>query len=223
MSHFVTMVIGRDPEIQLAGYSENDCHVFVDEEDDYRKKFNEDTIPAVVFSDGSRCTKYDKKVNKYWKRNGIGFSTQDEFIVPEGAKLVEIPAQEYYESFEEYMANWCGYRERDSLHKRYGSYQNPQAKWDWYEIGGRFDGRLILKAGIKDGDLIRNGKKEGTANVALFKHIDFDKTDAPFAVLKDGEWHERGNKERIDWESEYRSLLANIPGDTLISVYDCHT
>jgi hypothetical protein len=233
MSHFVTLVMGHEPEVRLAPYGEDNYRVFVDEEDNYLEEFKTRMIPVVVFADGSRCTKFDNKVDRCWKRKGISVSSQDEFIVPEGAKLVEIPAQEYYESFEEYMADWCGYRERDSVHKRYGIYQNPQSKWDWYSLGGRYDGWLILKDGIKDDPIIKRGQKENTANVALFKHIDFDKTSVPFAILKDWQWHERGNmgwwgavsneKERHDWELEYRKLLTGTYENELVSVYDLHT
>lgn len=53
-----------------------------------------------------------------------------------------------------------------------------------------------------------------------------------FAVLKDGGWHERGEmgwfgvahneKDEGDWNAEFMKLLRGLPGDTLISVYDCH-
>jgi hypothetical protein len=232
MSHYVNLVIGPDPEIQLAGYNEDDCLMFVDLEDAYRKQFAEDLIPVVVFEDGRRCTKYDAEASKYWIRTGRGISTEDKFIIPDDAKMIEIPAPEYFESFEKYMTDWCGFEGRDPLRKRYGKYRNPQAKRDYHTVGGRYDGWLVIKSGVDNVHIIKKGKKENTANIALFKHIDFAKTAVPFAILKGGQWHERGNmgwwgvvsneKERLEWESEYRSLLADVSENALVSVYDCH-
>ncbi len=53
-----------------------------------------------------------------------------------------------------------------------------------------------------------------------------------FAVLYDGEWYEKGEmgwwgcvseeKAVEEWASEFDKLLAELPEDTLLSVYDCH-
>jgi hypothetical protein len=233
MSHFVTLVVGNDPETQLAGYDENGCHVFTDEEDAYLEEFNKDVIPIVIFADGRRYSKYDKEVKKYWRRKEqFGTSSSDEFIVPENAELKDIPAKEYYESFEEYMADWHGMKKRDATHGRYGSYCNPNAKWDYYGVGGRFNGWLVVKDGVNESLIIEKGTDKGRANIALFKHIDFDKTAVPFAVLKNGEWHELGQmgwwgavgneKNPYDWASEYKNLLEVVSENTQISIYDRH-
>lgn len=69
------------------------------------------------------------------------------------------------------------------------------------------------------------------------KEIDYvkkaeDATLSPFAVLKDGKWHEKGEmgwwacvtneKDQTDWNIEVNKLINGLPGDTLISIYDCH-
>lgn len=53
-----------------------------------------------------------------------------------------------------------------------------------------------------------------------------------FAVLKDGEWFERGEmgwwgivkdeKDPDEWQNKFDELLKSLPEDTLISVYDVH-
>jgi hypothetical protein len=53
-----------------------------------------------------------------------------------------------------------------------------------------------------------------------------------FAVVKEGQWYERGEmgwwacisneKEADVWAKEFDSLLSSLPPDTLISIYDCH-
>lgn len=53
-----------------------------------------------------------------------------------------------------------------------------------------------------------------------------------FAVLHNGQWHERGNmgwwgivsneKEAKTWEDEFMALWDSLPDDTLLTVVDCH-
>lgn len=53
-----------------------------------------------------------------------------------------------------------------------------------------------------------------------------------FALLKDGEWREKGEmgwfgmasneKDQIDWSNELLSIIEQLPEETQISIYDCH-
>jgi hypothetical protein len=53
-----------------------------------------------------------------------------------------------------------------------------------------------------------------------------------FAVLKDGQWYERGDmgwwgcvsdeKDQDAWNREFSSLIDGLPDDTLMTVVDCH-
>lgn len=53
-----------------------------------------------------------------------------------------------------------------------------------------------------------------------------------FAVLMNGEWHERGEmgwfgmvhdeKSEYDWCAKFMELFESLPDDTLLSMYDCH-
>ena len=53
-----------------------------------------------------------------------------------------------------------------------------------------------------------------------------------FAVVKDGEWYERGEmgwwgivsdeKDTEVWNNQFNKLLNDLPEDTLLSMYDCH-
>lgn len=45
---------------------------------------------------------------------------------------------------EEFAEDYFGYR-RDENGERFGYYENPNAKWDWYLIGGRWTGFFKLK------------------------------------------------------------------------------
>lgn len=204
---------------------------------------------------------------------------------------------------------------------------NPNYKWDWYSLGGRWSGFFKMKPGasavVGRPGLMTPKAEDGTADQAFKVDIDFDgmradaeakaavKYDAiraiiephlpatpwpelrakyqgetpefeggieaarnayheqpavkalagaeeyrwediepflaeraehirlaglqscsTFAVLKDGVWHERGSmgwwgcvsdeKDTDTWLTELGKLVAELPDDTLLSIYDCH-
>ncbi len=194
-------------------------------------------------------------------------------------------------------------------------YSKVQAKWDWYELGGRWTGYFKLKEGrsgeVGSPGLMTKEAKDGYADSALKKDIDFEamrkekaelaarqydaylkaldgekftpfkQIDADneniekareeyhsqksvqncrkagiwpeefsgytrasfiehaeknyletFAILKDGRWSERGSmgwfgcvsddKEDDAWLQEFDEIFNLIPDDTLLSIYDCH-
>lgn len=240
-----------------------------------------------------------------------------------------------YESAREFAEEWNGY----CLNKEgtaYGYYRNPNAKWDWYSIGGRWSGFFKLKPGrtgkvgekglgskttkfgyvdsayLRDIDIEGMREEEGEkariyyrdvetifggsipkidifwddiVNEESYSHLSAqekrdlywnqksnlklleirksekltkDQRDVvfwlklddvqisieeyvnnakrkaiqPYAVLKDGEWYERGEmgwfgisnneKNPDDWEEEFNELLNNLPEDTLLTIVDCH-
>lgn len=65
-----------------------------------------------------------------------------------------------YPDFESYITKYHGY-EFDKTHNTYGYWYNPNSKWDWYVIGGRWKGYLFNKQGEK-------------TNVAMKGNIDFE-------------------------------------------------
>jgi hypothetical protein len=72
------------------------------------------------------------------------FSTKTE--VPEHLEKKEFPFSEKYKDFETFMDKWAGYK-KDKKTGRYGYWENPNKKWDWYVLGGRWSGMLINKNG----------------------------------------------------------------------------
>ena len=96
---------------------------------------------------------------------------------------------------------------------------NPNSKWDWYTIGGRWNNYLKTLSGE-------------TTNEDYASEIDW-KDIIPFAfVTPIGEWHERGEmgwwacvsngKNIEDWKSEFKEFLDNLDEDTIVTVVDCH-
>jgi hypothetical protein len=55
------------------------------------------------------------------------------------------PLREVFPSFDQYMLAVHG--ERDEATGRYGDWYNPRGQYDWYRVGGRYSGHLVLKPG----------------------------------------------------------------------------
>ena len=205
MSHFVTMVIGNDPEVQLAPFSQ---HLEVDE-----------------YIDEEVSTEDKQRMLDYYNK---GRAT---------------PYRNFEECYAEQGEDWDGGQCRKNeagVWCRYSTY-NPQSKWNWYLLGGRWSGKIIkLKEGATSGIIGRPAWCSHTAGIdaALKKDIDFEAMDkepdywVPYAVVKDSEWIGRGdmgwwgistNNIPVDeWTQKVRELIASLPDDTFIWFYDCH-
>lgn len=154
MSHFAVLVISDDHEAALAPFQENnmgDCPseymVFTDCEDEYRTQYENDSTERVVMPDGRLLSRWDdefRKPGSFGLSIGAGHSSHEP---PAHLPLREVPFKELYATFEQYMADYCGYEGRDPQKGRYGSWENPNRKWDWYQVGGRWSGKLKLKPG----------------------------------------------------------------------------
>lgn len=58
--------------------------------------------------------------------------------------LPNCPRQKLYKTFEKYAGDYRGY-EYNEEEKGYGFYCNPNAMWDWYQIGGRWPVSFLVK------------------------------------------------------------------------------
>lgn len=104
---------------------------------------------------------------------------------------------------QKWVKDYEGY-DYDKKENGYGRYDNPNDKWDWYQIGGRWAGQLKLKnnkqgtIGQKSFMIADNPYKEGDVDSAKIKNIDPDclKKLTTFAVLNEQGWYE---KSRLIW------------------------
>lgn len=289
MSHFCVLVIGEDPESQLSKFDENlvmPRYVSYTKEQLIAKKREE----IEEYKNGT-YTKFLKDPVKY--ESECSNEAHINYLKNEFPKKLKWTDEEIY-------LDAIEFEEKEDIGKDgeiYSTY-NPNSKWDWYQLGGRYSGRLILKESTKGklGDLTlladeaykkeyEKWKKTGVkADQARKKDIDFDKmlkdriytakeeyakfkkeyllaqTDneknticfmyeinpdtteeqylkdivafSSFAVLKNGEWFERGEmgwwgmvkdeKENDVWQKEFDKLIKDLPENTLLSIYDCH-
>jgi hypothetical protein len=100
---------------------------------------------------------------------------------------------------------------------------NQNAKWDWWEIGGRW--RNVLENSRKNG-----AHRESNGSVATLNDLDRDKLPPPFAIVTpDGAWHAHGEMgwfARIscldeEWESKAQAILSEHQ-DCILVLVDCH-
>lgn len=107
---------------------------------------------------------------------------------------------------------------------------NPDSKWDWYSIGGRWGGFLPLKELDSEGDHL-------TTNEALVGEIDWEyllnEKFPPFCfVTEDGEWIEKGEmgwwgmsfneQPEDDWATQFKDYLSTLDSNCLVTVIDFH-
>ena len=95
----------------------------------------------------------------------------------------------------------------------YSTY-NPNSKWDWYQVGGRWSGMLKTK-------------NENYVNITKKKNILNLREIIPFALIINGKWYEKGKmgwwgfvsdkKEENEWEDEFRQLIDKLPNETELS------
>lgn len=204
MSPFTVLVIGPDPEKQLAPFQENDCGtcppeylVFNEVEAEHLEDYNTKGTKMVLLSDGSmsHAHEFDHHQNTDIKpvmppalragRRLVLVPSEDMLEVPTPPKEVErkeMPFKEIFPTFELFMEGWCGHRARDSKAGKYGYWENPNRKWDWYQLGGRWTGHFWLKPGCNGvssppsrHDDPEDKAPEGTADQAIKGAIDFER------------------------------------------------
>lgn len=143
MSHFAVAVISdgtKEVSELLAPYQENnmeDCPkeflAFNDIEGEYRDKYETEGCEFVFMPDGRRLLPWDEE---FRVDGSVGFGTGSH-KVPDHLEQREIPYKETFATFDDFMREWCD-EEKDPVTGKYGYWENPNAKWDWWIIGGRF-------------------------------------------------------------------------------------
>lgn len=161
MSHFAVLVITKEtPSVDvltpiLQPWHQYECTgvkdqyvVEVDVTDEVRNCFDQN-VSAVRLADGSHLSRYDMR---FWKREAPDESSANKISLPDGAEEVELSADEARaaglgQATMRAAAEYAfGSRviERDG---RFYDLTNPNKKWDWWTIGGRYCSRLRIKPG----------------------------------------------------------------------------
>lgn len=203
MSHYAVVVrvsgsvhltdVRKHVEQMLAPYNEQGDEQYMefqDKTDEIHDGWNNDSSEQIEF-EGKLYFPWDrdllKAVNASRVRAGkkplerLGSSHPDpeldEAIKEAGGVFKEVPMNEIYDSFDEYVRRYHGYELSPT--GKYGYYSNPNAKWDWYEIGGRWTGYWPTKEGTEDVGIGQPGlmtepAAEGRADVIRIRNVDFE-------------------------------------------------
>lgn len=184
MSHFSVLIIGDDIEKQLAPFQENnmgDCPKefleFKETETESLAEYETQKTDCYVSPEGKPHCKYDER----FRVHSTDLLAPTTYKCPDGWSEREVPVKELYATFDEYMTEYCGNKERDPVIGRHGYWENPNKKWDWYRVGGRWAGHFRLKSGVtapapRPGYEVKFGQEmpeENTADTAAKKDIDF--------------------------------------------------
>lgn len=277
MSHFSVLVIGENIEEQLGPYHEFEC-----------TGYNDQYVQEV-------------DVTEECKEKGLDWHGLERKIVKR---------QEDVDINDKHKYGYAIVDENTGEILKAVNRTNPNSKWDWYVVGGRWkdflrlkNGRMADKAKLEDIDLSgmrkeaaeKAGNKWDRAHAAklaaggnpddkwmTWEHVrevecsnnidaarnmynsqtlmravsdalnegPFADTDiyllsrdefvsaaenkaiSTYAVVKNGEWIAKGSmgwfgcstdeQKQEDWNKYINNLLDSLPGDTLITVVDCH-
>ena len=307
----------------------------IDITEEARTRYEQDTTRAARDPEGKLHAFFDEQ--GAWVP-GLSQTAADKFdtnrrtyFVPVGWEQVEVPTAQL-ETFARFVRGYYGLQsvksileiDRVTTHK-YGyvlvtdsgevlkvvNRTNPNSKWDWYTVGGRWSNFLLRKDGQRvdaarksDVDfaalqqearekatqdwrvvhevigphlggfitwevmceqhggstdkareayhaqplqraraalpqghpaarlMFWDGPEKFLAPEAEFVAAAEDRALSTFAVVKDGEWNQkgemgwfgfaRGECVQADWNKSVREMLATLPDDTLLTVVDCH-
>lgn len=195
MSHFSVIVIGDSPEEQLAPYQENnmgDCPgeylEFYDTETEKLTEYLNGTCERILMPDGRLLSKFDDEFRKEGMM-GIGSNTHE---IPNGLEVKQVPFVDLFHTFEEFMTEYHGLEYKDEKTGRYGFWYNPNTKWDWYLLGGRWTGFFKLKEGVEGGfvgmpGLMTGKAQDGYVDSVQKGYVDFEymrRTKAERAMME---------------------------------------
>lgn len=151
-------------EPMLAPYCEStenpEYTEFTDAEEECRSDYETGTVTAVRMPDGTICSEYDPKFNKHYEVRDnkvyIRRTTPARLpALPAGDSkpddkdtrfevFEKYPVKQLYPEYTDYLEHYCCYT-YDEDHKAYGYYSNPNAHWDWYQVGGRWMEAFLVK------------------------------------------------------------------------------
>lgn len=201
MSHFSVLVVG-DVEKQLAPYHEyestgefDEYVEAIDTTEDLRNKFKSQGEYTLFKDFIEYCEGPFKTFNSYEEAVKHSITLSPLFVFAVKNKNDEI----------------------ESVYR----FTNPNAKWDWYRIGGRWNNHFLRKDGNR-------------VNFLKRKDLDIEQTKdnafVTFAVVKDGVWHEKAemswfattSNEKADWPKIFNDLLEDIDDEEILTIVDCH-
>jgi hypothetical protein len=182
MSHLIVAVIHTEDE-SLDTVLDPFWELDLSEEErkcDYRSEYSPEYTPEEAEKGRlGYIQDYKDKIKKKEFRKPAEHEKDRPLVDVRGTKEYMEKQIEIYSKMtaKEYMKDYYGYafNKNDGT---YGYYYNPNAKWDWWTLGGRWKGYLKLKEGAtgEEGEsgVFRNKGREGYVDSARVGDIDFE-------------------------------------------------
>lgn len=148
MSHFCIIVTGYDVESQLENYCEDTEYI------------DKDYLEFDVEVEKGEETRYIlDRIKKIKDEIKDGKLNNNPIFLETLQKELKVLEESEEGNFGKYFEEWCGYEEHNG---NWGYWSNPNAFYDWYQIGGRWSGYFKLKKGRKGdyGELSWTNKEE---------------------------------------------------------------
>jgi hypothetical protein len=177
VSHFTVLVVGEDVDGQLAPYTEHESEYseFIDKTDEVEAEFD-NTTEAIRLTDGTLKFTFDHEFDNPDRKVFDLDKDVPQYVYPEDSEKVTVTYREMYGDIEKFAKDYHGYTKE--VDGRYGYYANPCAKWDWYEVGGRWSGYFKLKEGAEgergEPGVFGTGRNEGPEYVDVARKMDID-------------------------------------------------
>ena len=118
MSHFSTLVILDNREAEenedvessvselLRPFQEEadpEFMEFVDDEDEYKQKYENESREMVKLANGEIFYKFDERF-----KTSADFEFPRKYEYPKDSQILNVPHKEIYTTFDEFMADYCG-------------------------------------------------------------------------------------------------------------------
>lgn len=212
MSHFAVLVVGEDIDGQLAPYDEDiTVEPYIR---NTRQELIENNRKDIERMRDGLYAEYLADPVAYLEESKHNQNHCFYFVSGEFAAKLEWNDEELYAD----AIKWLSPSDLDAEGNELSTY-NPKSKWDWYQVGGRWDGALPTK----------DGKEVSETTIG---DLALDSFKYTFAVVKEGEWYEKGEmgwfgmasneKETDEWFDEFRRLLSDLPPETVVTIVDLH-
>ena len=171
---------GEEGLLSRSGY-----FLFSDQTEQYRHSYETESVSVLTDEEGNLHFVYG--------------AVQDP---PEGERVTRYRLKDFYPTFEDYMREEGFQSDQNG---RYGFWYNPNAKYDYFSIGGRWNGALLTK----------DGKRVNSAKVT---EIDFERMKRnalaelpPFEeYLAESYLPESYLRGKYPTENDYRTVLSTF-------------
>ena len=175
------------------GSESEDCYVFCDYTDEVQKRFQEETTDAIRLPEGKLVDRYDRRI--WGKFKIVDGKVYEEKIgklklLKRTRKAKKMKAvlgcsfKKIYKTMHEFATEYCSY-DFDEEKQGYGYYSNPDAMWDWYQIGGRWPVTFLVKEDCED---------------YAYGERSWGNTDEEYPAPEGYKWVSAARKRDIQWD-----------------------